>query len=189
MTKRRGKAGKGNSSRNTGRQRQTGSRHYPRTARLNALLTEIVADHFKRVDHDDLGFVTITGVEVDADLNICQVFVSTMAEPDPEQDDIVIDALTGERRAVQRAIATQAKLRKTPEVVFAFDPAVRAGAKIDSILATLDIVPDEPEPEAADESVDEPESVHDEDESADEPAETEPTDQSTDESTASEGVD
>jgi len=30
-------------------------------------------------------------------------------------------------------------------VVFAFDPAVRAGAKIDSILATLDIVHDEPE--------------------------------------------
>lgn len=154
MAKRQGKSGKGNSSRNTGRQRQTGSRHYPRTARLNALLTEIIADHFERVDHDDLGFVTITGVEVDADLNVCQVFVSTLAEPDPEQDDIVIDALTSERKSVQRAIATQAKLRKTPEVVFAFDPAVRAGAKIDSILATLDIVHDEPEAAADGEDAD-----------------------------------
>ncbi len=143
MAKKQGRGGKGNSSRNTGRQRQTGSRHYPRTARLNALLTEIIADHFERVDHDDLGFVTITGVEVDADLNVCQVFVSTLAEPDPEQDDIVLDALTSERKSVQRAIATQAKLRKTPEVVFAFDPAVRAGAKIDSILATLDIPEDD----------------------------------------------
>ena len=158
MAKRQSKggSGKGNSSRNTGRQRQTGSRHYPRTARLNALLTEIIASHFERVDHDDLGFVTITGVEVDADLNVCQVFVSTLAEPDPEQDDIVIDALTSERKAVQRAIASQAKLRKTPEVVFAFDPAVRAGAKIDSILATLDIVHEEPE--AADET--EPDRPH-----------------------------
>ncbi len=188
MTKRRGKAGKGNSSRNTGRQRQTGSRHYPRTARLNALLTEIIADHFKRVDHDDLGFVTITGVEVDADLNICQVFVSTMAEPDPEQDDIVIDALTGERRAVQRAIATQAKLRKTPEVVFAFDPAVRAGAKIDSILATLDIRPDEPEVEAADaEAVDSPDEDAPDEDAPDEIAPDEA--ESTDESAANEGVD
>ena len=139
----RGKGGGKGGSRNTGRQRQTSSRHYPRTARLNALLTEIIADHFERVDHDDLGFVTITGVEVDADLNVCQVFVSTLAEPDPMQDDIVIDALTSERRSVQRAIANQAKLRKTPEVVFAFDPAVRAGAKIDSILATLDLAPDD----------------------------------------------
>lgn len=125
------------------RPRQTTNRHYPRTARLNALLTEIIGDHFERVDDDDLGFLTITGVEVDADLNVCQVFVSTLAEPDPEQDEIVLDALANQRRAVQRAIATQAKLRKTPEVVFAFDPAVRAGARIDTILAGLDIAPDE----------------------------------------------
>ncbi len=106
-------------------------------------MTEIIADHLKRVDHDDLDFVTVTGVEVDADLNVCQVYVSTLADPDPIQDDIVLDALAEERRALQRAIATQAKLRKTPEVVFAFDPAVRAGAKIDSILATLDIPADD----------------------------------------------
>ena len=145
--------GKGNSGGR--RQRQTSTRHFPRTARLNALLTEIIAGHFERVDHDDLGFVTITGAEVDADLNVCQVYVSTLADPDPIQDDIVLDALAGERKAIQRAIATQAKLRKTPEVVFAFDPAVRAGAKIDSILATLDIAPDddpddEPAPEPDD---------------------------------------
>ncbi len=137
-----GSGGRNSGGRNSGRRRQTTTRHYPRTARLNALLTEIIADHFERVDHDDLGFVTITGAEVDADLNICQVYVSTLAEPDPVQDDIVLDALAEERKAVQRAIASQAKLRKTPEVLFAFDPAVRAGARIDSILATLDIPAD-----------------------------------------------
>ncbi len=142
----KGQSGRGRSGKGSGggrRQRQTSTRHFPRTARLNALLTEIIADHLKRVDHDDLDFVTVTGVEVDADLNVCQVYVSTLADPDPIQDDIVLDALAEERRALQRAIATQAKLRKTPEVVFAFDPAVRAGAKIDSILATLDIPADD----------------------------------------------
>jgi len=139
----RGQSGRGRSKGSGGGRRQTSTRHFPRTARLNALLTEIIAGHFERVDHDDLGFVTITGAEVDADLNVCQVYVSTLADPDPIQDDIVLDALAGERRAVQKAIATQAKLRKTPEVVFSFDPAVRAGAKIDSILATLDIEPDD----------------------------------------------
>jgi ribosome-binding factor A len=153
MARNQGGRGRGGGKGNSGgrRQRQTSTRHFPRTARLNALLTEIIAGHFERVDHDDLGFVTITGAEVDADLNVCQVYVSTLADPDPIQDDIVLDALAGERKAIQRAIATQAKLRKTPEVVFAFDPAVRAGAKIDSILATLDIAPDdEPAPEPDD---------------------------------------
>lgn len=145
MAKRTSSGRGGSGGRNSGRRRSATTRHYPRTARLNALLTEIIAGHFERVDHDDLDFVTITGVEVDADLNVCQVFVSTLADPDPVQDDIVLDALAEERKAVQRAIATQAKLRKTPEVVFAFDPAVRAGARIDSILATLDIPEDDPE--------------------------------------------
>ena len=125
------------------RPRQSTNRHYPRTALLNALLTEIIADHFERVDDDKLGFLTITGAEVDNDLNVCQVFVSTFAEPDPEEDAVVLEALAQHRKNVQRAIATQAKLRKTPDVVFLFDPAVRGGARIESILASLDLVDDE----------------------------------------------
>lgn len=126
------------------RPKQTTSRHYPRTARLNALLTEIVGDYFEVVEYDevgdegvDLGFLTVTGVEVDADLNVAEVFFSIF--DDQEDDDAaVLAVLANHRKPVQRAIAQQAKLRKTPEVVFTFDPAVRAGAKIDSILATLD---------------------------------------------------
>ena len=145
MTKRHNGGRRGGGGRSSGRRRQASTRHYPRTARLNALLTEIVADHFERVEHEDLDFVTITGVEVDADLNLCQVFVSTLADPDPVQDAIVLDALAEERVNVKRAIASQAKLRKTPEVVFAFDPAVRAGVRIDAILSELDIAEDDPD--------------------------------------------
>ena len=125
--------------RNSGRKKrpkQTTSRHYPRTARLNALLTEIVADYFERVDEDELGFMTITGVEVDSDLNIADVFISILGD-DGQRDEVVLGTLEEHRKDVKRAIARQAKLRKTPEVVFAFDPAVRAGAKIDAILASI----------------------------------------------------
>ncbi|MEM7341899.1 MAG: 30S ribosome-binding factor RbfA [Actinomycetota bacterium] len=116
-------------------------RHFPRTARLNALLQEIVADYLERVDDERIGFLTVTGVEVDADLNKAQVFVSTwgsVENPDPEQDAEVIAALTDDhRKPLQTEINRSARLRKTPEVVFAFDPAVRAGARIEGILATL----------------------------------------------------
>ncbi len=125
--------------RNSGRKKrpkQTTSRHYPRTARLNALLTEIVADYFECVDEDELGFMTITGVEVDSDLNIADVFISILGD-DGQRDEVVLETLEEHRKDVKRAIAQQAKLRKTPEVVFAFDPAVRAGAKIDAILASI----------------------------------------------------
>ena len=134
--------GKRNSSR-TRRPKQTTSRHYPRTARLNALLTEIVADYFERVEEDELGFMTITGVEVDNDLNIADVFISILGD-DGLQDELVLETLERHRKDVKRAIASQAKLRKTPEVVFAFDPAVRAGARIDAILAQIPEDRDEP---------------------------------------------
>ncbi|MEM9616278.1 MAG: 30S ribosome-binding factor RbfA [Actinomycetota bacterium] len=111
-------------------------RHFPRTSRLNNLLQEIVADHLERIDDERLGFLTVTGVEVDADLNKAQVFISTLA--DESYDAETLEALEEYRRGVQADIAREARLRKTPEIVFAFDPAVRAGARIDDILATLD---------------------------------------------------
>ncbi|MEL7157642.1 MAG: 30S ribosome-binding factor RbfA [Actinomycetota bacterium] len=111
-------------------------RHFPRTARLNTLLQEIVADHLERVDDDRLGFLTVTGVEVDADLNKAQVFISALA--DESEDEPILEALEEHRKAVQGAIARSARIRKVPEVVFAFDPAVRAGARIEDILAGLD---------------------------------------------------
>lgn len=118
------------------RPRQSTSRHYPRTARINALLHEIVADYFERVDEDAIGFMTITGVEVDADLNICAVYLSTFA--DESQDDVILKALAEHRKPIQSAIAQQAKLRKTPTVTFTFDPGVRAGNRIDEVLGTIE---------------------------------------------------
>lgn len=118
--------------------RQTAAKQYPRTARLNALLHEIVADYFEVTGDEDLDFFTVTAVEVDNDLNVAQVYVSILEDdPTPEEDAAFLDGLAGHRKSLQRAIAQQAKLRKTPEVVFAFDPGVRTGSHIDRILAGL----------------------------------------------------
>jgi ribosome-binding factor A len=123
-------------SRDKRRTRPGSSRHYPRTARLNALLQQIVADHLELVDDDRLGLVTVTGVEVDADLNRAQVYISALA--DESEDEAILEALGDYRKALQAQIAGSARLRKTPEVSFCFDPAVRAGARIEDILSSLD---------------------------------------------------
>ncbi len=121
------------------------NRHYPRTARLNTLIQQIVADYLERVDDDRLGFLTVTGVEVDNDLNKAEVFISTFEENTTvEEDEAYIEVLTEYRKPIQAQIASQSRMRKTPEVVFAFDPGVRAGAKIESILSGLDLAPDDP---------------------------------------------
>ena len=121
------------------RKKRPGSaKQYPRTARLNTLLHQIVAEHLERLDDERLPFITVTGTEIDSDLNRCDVFISTF-ENDPEADDHILAVLSEQRIPLQSAIAHQIKLRKTPTVVIQFDPSVRAGAKIDAILAGLDV--------------------------------------------------
>ncbi|MEM9565155.1 MAG: 30S ribosome-binding factor RbfA [Actinomycetota bacterium] len=135
------------------------NRHYPRTARLNNLLQRIVADYLERVDDERLGFLTVTGVEVDSDLNRAEVFVSALDRaPDPEADEAYLEVLAEYRKAIQSEINAQARIRKTPEVVFAFDPGVRAGARIEEILAGLDPVT---EPETENDAEAEPETPSD----------------------------
>ncbi len=120
------------------KQRPGSAKHYPRTARLNTLLHQIVAEHIERLDDERLPFITVTGTEIDSDLNQCDVYISTF-ENDPEADEQILGVLSEQRIPLQSAIAQQAKLRKTPNVVIQFDPSVRAGAKIDAILAGLDV--------------------------------------------------
>ena len=143
------------------RSRPPTQRHYPRTARLNSLIQQIVAEYLESLDDDRFGLLTVTGVEVDADLNKAQVFVSILGsgsnqaeatdssqhDGNETDDDVVLEGLAEHRISVQKQIATSARLRKTPEVVFAFDPAIRAGARIDHILSQLDPIPEPNEEE------------------------------------------
>lgn len=122
--------------RSGGGKRPAAKRHYPRTARLNTLFQEIAAEALERVEDDRLELVTVTGVEVDSDLNRAVVYVSAFTEP--ESDVEVLEALSQHRVSVQRAIGSEARVRKTPEVVFAIDPAIRTGARIEQILSELD---------------------------------------------------
>ena len=48
--------------------KRTPSRDYPRTARLNSLVKEIVAEELERIDDERLELVTVTSVVVDGDL-------------------------------------------------------------------------------------------------------------------------
>jgi ribosome-binding factor A len=131
-------------------QRNTGARDYPRTARLNHLLQEIVAEEIERIDDTRLGLFTVVAVEVDSDLNRATVHYTTLgggeaAEPDrpadgpdagPAEDagDPVADALAQHRARLQSAIARQARIKRTPELVFRPDTVISQALRIEEIL-------------------------------------------------------
>ena len=58
--------------------RSSGSHHpYPRSARVNQILREVISDKLTRIsDIDDrIGIVTVTGVETTQDLRQAMVFL------------------------------------------------------------------------------------------------------------------
>lgn len=114
----------------------TGSRRYPRTARLNELFREILGEEIERLDDDRLELVTIMGVEVTTDLERATVYWSSVLA-DEDADEVVQAALGEARPALQRAIARQARVRRVPELVFRADASVRTAERIEGILREI----------------------------------------------------
>jgi ribosome-binding factor A len=106
-------------------------RQYPRVARVNELLREILAEEIERIDDRRLGLATVTGVTVDGDLRHAKVWLSSM-------DEAAAEALAENRWRLQSAIGRQARLRRTPELTFDADPGVAAGTRVDDILRSLE---------------------------------------------------
>jgi ribosome-binding factor A len=122
----------GSIDRRSGRGRNSQSHPYRRTARVNALLAEVLADALeKAIDEDErLGLLTVTGVESDPDFRHASVFFSSLS---PE----VADALAEHRPALQRAIAQSVRLKHTPALRFLPDPAVAAGQRVEDALRRI----------------------------------------------------
>lgn len=115
---------------------------YPRTARLNELIREIVADELERIGDDNLEHIAITGVDVEADLRSAVVWFDTFGGPD--EDDMVIATLGEYRVRMQSAIGRQARAKRTPLLSFRPDVAIRAGERIDAVLRDAEERDDRP---------------------------------------------
>ncbi|MBN2622716.1 MAG: 30S ribosome-binding factor RbfA [Acidimicrobiales bacterium] len=111
------------------------ARHYPRTARLNHLIQEIVAEEIELLDDDRLGFLTVVGVEVEPDLRRAVVWYTTLDESEAGTD--VVEALDDHRPRLQSAIARQARVKRTPELMFRPDTVIRQAERVEQILRDL----------------------------------------------------
>jgi ribosome-binding factor A len=108
------------------------SRQYPRTARVNELLREILADNLERIDDDRLQLMTLTGIDCDRDLGRARVYYDNLDGPDG--DEQVLEALAELRPRLQSAVNREARLKRTPELLFEPDPAVRSAARLEAVL-------------------------------------------------------
>lgn len=82
-----------------------------------------------------IGFVTITGVEVSADLKRAQVYYSVLGDQDSK-----IKTASALKRAcgfLQHEIGKRLRLKHTPEIGFQFDASVEYGAHIEELIQKI----------------------------------------------------
>jgi ribosome-binding factor A len=109
------------------------ARRYPRTLRVNEVVRETLADHLERLGDPRLELVTITGVDVSADLRHATVFYAALGDHDPE----IAEGLEAAAPHLRSALGREVRLKYLPKLHFREDPAIEAGQRLEAILRDL----------------------------------------------------
>ena len=101
--------------------------------RVNEALREVLSSRIAQGLKDPrIGFVTVTAVETSPDLRYARVFVSVLGE-----GAVRDETLAGLQRAhaiLQRAIASELRMKRTPELKFIYDDTVDRGMRVNELL-------------------------------------------------------
>ena len=112
---------------------RTGS-HRPE--RVAELVRHVVADFLTGDVRDPrIGFVTVTAVEVSADLSHATVRVSVMGSD--EEKARSLEGLTSAARFLRATLARELRLRTSPELHFHLDRGLEHAQRIDRVLKEL----------------------------------------------------
>ena len=118
------------------------ARRYPRTARVNEVMLEVLADELERLNDPRLELVTLTGVKVSRDLSHATVYYSTLAATAASAD--AASVVAGAGAALEAAgshlrgvVGRQMRIRQVPRLAFQADPGIASGQRIEEILREI----------------------------------------------------
>lgn len=119
-----------------------------RQLRVNNLLKHEIADIVMReLEDPDLGFVTITGVEVSVDLRHAKVFVSVLGDDAAKRRSMGI--MIRARHFMRNHLRDRLDLRHIPELVFRLDDTAEKAQHIEELLRH--VAEESSDPDASDE--------------------------------------
>jgi len=110
-------------------------RRYPRTARVNEVVRETLADEIERLSDPRLGFVTVTGVEVTRDLRLADVYYSVLGTAEERVESS--NALRSASPHLRAVVGREVRLKYNPELRFREDPAIAQGQRIEEVLRSI----------------------------------------------------
>ena len=106
---------------------------HSRPERVAQMVQQLLGEIFARGMRDPrIGFVTITGVKMSPDLREARVYWTVHG--DPEQRKHTAKGLENARGFLRREIASELRLRVTPELHFSYDEAIDRGERIEQLI-------------------------------------------------------
>jgi ribosome-binding factor A len=107
-----------------------------RKERLNESIKELLGELIlSRIKDPRVGLVTITGVDVAADLTTAKVYYSVMGSEEERADSKA--GLESAKNFMRKTVSRELKLRNTPEFVFVYDDALDRSMRIEEQLKKL----------------------------------------------------
>lgn len=111
-----------------------------RMRRVNEAIRAVVSETIPTLKDPRIGFVTVTGVETTSDLAHATVWLSVLGGA--KQRTATLKALEGARGILQARVNGELRLRRTPQLLFAYDQSVEHGVRMTKLIDELDPGPE-----------------------------------------------
>jgi ribosome-binding factor A len=111
-----------------------------RMRRVNEAIREVLGDAVGELKDTRIGFVTITGVETSPDLQHARVFVSVYGSERRRQK--TLEGLEAAHGFLQTKVGRELRLKRTPRLMFEYDPTVERGVRMSRLIDELSPVDD-----------------------------------------------
>ena len=113
----------------------------PRMRRVDEAIKAVVSETIPTLKDPRIGFVTVTGVVTTSDLAQATVWLSVYGGE--KQRRATLGALEGAAGILQARINNELRLRRTPHLLFQYDPSVEDGVRMSKLIDDLDPGPEE----------------------------------------------
>jgi len=108
-----------------------------RMRRVDEAIRQVIGDAMAGELKDPrVGFVTVTDVRTSADLSHARVYVSVLG--DEQQRRASLEGLRSAHGFLQRQLAEELHLKRTPTLEFSYDDTTDRALRVDALLAEIE---------------------------------------------------
>jgi ribosome-binding factor A len=108
-----------------------------RMRRVDEAIRQVLGDALAGELKDPrVGFVTVTDVRTSADLSHARVYVSVLGDADTREASM--DGLASAHGFLQRTVASELRLKRTPTLEFAYDDTTDRALRVDALIDEIE---------------------------------------------------